>query len=49
MIGVGETPLNGNGTHPFQDEDIVCSQMKFCGVKTQQGVANPIKLFSKIE
>ena len=25
---VGENPLNGNGTHPKLDEDIVCSHMK---------------------
>ena len=30
---VGENPLNGSGSHPIKDEDIVYSQVKACGVE----------------
>lgn len=42
---VGENPLNGSGTHPIKDEDIVYSQAKVCGAKSPTGCCDPIKLF----
>jgi hypothetical protein len=38
---VGENPLNGSGALVEKQEDIVCSQMKICGIiLIQQGVTS---------
>jgi len=43
---VGENPLNGNGTHPRQDEDIACSHTRVCGVNNSTGSNDPYKIIS---
>ena len=38
---VGENPLNGSGALVEKQEDIVCSQMKICGILKSDRVNDP--------